>query len=782
MKQIKFGEGWNFRTKGGNWENIMLPHDAQLLEARRPDAPGGSGHGYFVGNIYEYEKRFVADEAWKERHIELLFEGVYRNATVFLNGKQVAEHKYGYTPFRADLDEVLMYGEENLLTVTADNSKLPNSRWYTGGGIYRPVSLLEGKKSYIPWQGVRIKTLEIQPARIQIKTEVVENKEVSEEKLAVQIEILDQGKKIASATGKDVELLILDAKLWSEDQPHLYEAKITLKQGEEILDEVTESFGIRKITWSPKGLFINGKNTLLRGGCVHHDNGILGAVSYAESEWRRVRILKEQGFNAIRVSHNPASTAMLEACDHYGMYVMDETFDMWYLKKTKYDYGADFETCWWEDTQAMVERDYNHPSVIMYSIGNEISEPGKPDGVKKGKEIIKFIKKLDDSRAVTGGMNLMIMSNYAKGKGQYDNVDKEEEKKGGKEKNESKNGSLLFNIIASFVGTGMNKAGNSDKVDRITSPILDALDIAGYNYANGRYPLEGSKHPKRVIMGSETFPYEIGKNWDMVKKYPYLVGDFMWTAWDYLGEAGLGAWSYTGGMPFNRPYPWLLGGAGVIDIIGVPDASMGLAQIVWGVRKKPVIGVRPVNHPGVRVSKSVWRGTNAIESWSWNGCDGNKAEIDVFADAVSVELRINGKSIGKKKIKEYKTLFKTRYASGKIEAIAYDEKENEIARNELHSATGKTQIVVTEEKQTLPGNEIAYFKVEIRGENQEIESNADRRLKVTVKGGELMGFGSGNPCTEEKYTSGKFTTYYGRAQVVVRIKDREKLRVQVEEI
>ena len=220
----------------------------------------------------------------------------------------------------------------------------------------------------------------------------------------------------------------------------------------------------------------------------------------------------------------------------------------------------------------------------------------------------------------------------------------------------------------------------------------------------------------------------------------------------------------------------------MIDITGVPDASMGLAQIVWGVRKKPVIGVRPVNHPGVRVSKSVWRGTNAIESWSWNGCDGNKTVIDVFADAASVELRINGKSIGKKKIKEYKTLFKTKYVSGTIEAIAYDEKGNEIARNELHSATGKTQIVVTEEKQTIPESEIAYFKVEIRGENQEVESNADRRLKVTVEGGNLLGFGSGNPCTEEKYTSGKFTTYYGCAQAVVRVKDREKLRVQVEEI
>lgn len=208
----------------------------------------------------------------------------------------------------------------------------------------------------------------------------------------------------------------------------------------------------------------------------------------------------------------------------------------------------------------------------------------------------------------------MIMTNFAKGKGQYDNVDAEPEKKEDGSKKSSQNGSLLFNTIASFVGSGMNKGGNSKKADEVTTPILDALDIAGYNYANGRYPMEGEKHPNRIIVGSETFPYEIGKNWDMVRKYPYLIGDFMWTAWDYLGEAGLGAWSYTGGMPFNRPYPWLLGGAGTIDILGNPDASMGLAKTVWKIAKKPVIGVRPVNHPGVRVSKSVWRGTNAIES------------------------------------------------------------------------------------------------------------------------------------------------------------------------
>lgn len=760
MKKISFNDDWNFKTSERQLNGVTLPFDAQLLDGRSADSPGGGGHGYFLGNTYEYEKHFLAPLKWKDNHVQILFEGVYRNCEVFLNGKKLGEHCYGYTQFTVDLDDVLECGAENTLKVNVDNSKLPNSRWYTGGGIYRPVSLLIGGKDHIAFQGVKVTTLEINPARIRV--EVDANCDCN-----INVDILKDGKVVAKTNGHDSEIVIENAKVWSDDTPELYEAVVTLEKDGQIVDEAVEKFGIRKITWSNQGLFVNGVNTLLRGGCVHHDNGIIGAASLPESEWRRVRILKEQGFNAIRVSHNPASTAMLEACDYYGMYVMDEAFDMWYVRKTKYDYGMDFKDCWQSDVQAMVERDYNHPAVIMYSIGNEVSEPGKPEGVDQGKEIISFIKGMDDTRAVTGGMNLMIMSNYAKGKGLYDNLDKEQtavQADDGK----TKNASLFFNMMASFVGPGMNKAGNSNKVDAVTTPILDALDIAGYNYANGRYPMEGQKHPDRVVVGSETFPYEIGKNWDMVRKYPYLIGDFMWTAWDYLGEAGLGAWSYTGGMPFNRPYPWILAGAGVIDILGNPDASAGLAKVVWHVIDTPVIGVRPVNHPGVRVSKSVWRGTNAIESWSWKGCEGNKVEVEIFADAAEVELFINGKSLGKKKIKNYQTMYKTKYQPGIIEAVSYDKYGNAIGKSALKSA-GDAQVVVFPEKENYRIGDIAYFDISIRDKDGIVESNSDRTLNVAVQGGELLGFGSANPCTKEDYLSGTFTTYYGRAQAIVRV-------------
>ena len=254
----------------------------------------------------------------------------------------------------------------------------------------------------------------------------------------------------------------------------------------------------------------------------------------------------------------------------------------------------------------------------------------------------------------------------------------------------------------------------------------------------------------------------------MVKKYPYLIGDFMWTSWDYLGEAGIGAWSYTGGMPFNRPYPWVLAGAGVVDILGNPDGSCKYASTVWGLEKNPVIAVRPVNHPGVRPSKSVWRGTNAILSWSWQGCEGNKATVEVYSDQTSVELLLNGKSLGRKKLKACKAFYKTKYQPGELIAVAFDSNGKETGRSVLRSSTGESRIAVRPEKGTVKPGEIIYVPVNIEGTNHLVESNADRRITVTVEGGELLAFGSANPCTEEQYHTGSFTTFYGRALAVIR--------------
>lgn len=776
MKRQDFNRDWNYYKEGSDKvETVTLPHDAMIHDTRDPESPGGHANAYYPGGIYVYEKTFEVPEEWKEKHVLFEFGGIYKNSKVYLNGAEAGGRPYGYVPFTVCGDGFLKYGEENTIKVVADNAKLPNSRWYSGGGIYRPVSLIVAEKTHIEWEGVHISTISCAPAKIRIETRANGGE--------IQAEILDGENVIAKGNGADMTLEIPNAKLWLEDAPNLYQCHVTLTKDGKLTDEVTEHFGIRKVTWSNQGFFVNGKETLLRGACIHHDNGILGACTYAKAEERRIRILKENGYNAIRMSHHPAGRELLDACDKYGMYVMDETFDMWYYHKNKYDYATDFPKWYRKDIKAMVEQDFNHPCVVMYSIGNEVSEPYQPEGVEKAREMIDYIHELDKNRAVTGGMNLMIMYMASKGKGIYKEeggrAGEEKERKKGKKKKEQASGSLFFNLMVSMIGTGMNKQANSDKADQVTTPVLDALDIAGYNYASGRYPLEGSKHPNRIVVGSETFPQDIAKNWSMVKKYPYLIGDFMWTGWDYIGEAAIGSWNYEGVTMQDVPYPWMLADVGAIDIIGTVGAQAKYASVVWGLEEKPYIGVRPVNHPGKRVSKAVWRGTNAFASWSWKNCDGNRAEVEVYADAACVKLYVNGKCVGRRKIKDYRAIFKTGYAAGTLTAVAYDETGKEIGRSELKSAEGQTRLsVVPEEKQVRAGD-IVYVDIAMVGENGIVESNDDRTLTVNVENGELLGFGSAKPNPTERFDSGTYTTYYGRALAVVRSKETGVVRINV---
>ena len=794
MKRIDFNQDWYYQeAEESEKVKVTLPHDAMLHGKRDANSPGNHANAFFTGGIYTYEKTVYAPEEWRDKVVFIEFGGVYQNSKVYINGREAGGRPYGYVPFTVSTEGFLEYGKDNKIKVIADNSNLPNSRWYSGGGIYRPVSLVIGNQDYIKWQGVEITTLDIEPARIQVKTSIAKaradqtsvDQTIADQTIAaegtIRVQIIDGGQVLAEGSSADIILEIPNARLWSEDTPKLYQCKVILEKDGIILDEVIESFGIRKLSWNNQGFFVNGKQTLLRGACIHHDNGILGACTYRKAEERRIRILKENGYNAIRMSHHPAGRELLEACDKYGMYVMDETFDMWYYHKNKYDYALSFEKWHMEDIYAMVKQDFNHPSVILYSIGNEVSEPYKPQGVEMAKKMVDYLHALDTNRAVTAGINLMIINMASKGKGIY----KEEgglageEKKAKKKQKENASGSLFFNMMVSMIGTGMNKQANSDAADQITSPVLDCLDIAGYNYASGRYPLDGKKHPDRIIVGTETFPQDIAKNWKMVKEYPYLIGDFMWTGWDYMGEAALGAWNYDGVTMQNVPYPWLLAEAGAIDIIGTAGAQAAYAAIVWGIRKQPYIGVRPINHPGKRVSKAVWRGTNAMPSWSWKNCEGNMAEVEVYADASYVQLELNGKKLKKKKIKDYKAIFKVKYEAGTLKVIAYDEAGQEIGKNELHTAKGTRSLsIVPEENERKPG-EIVYVDIAVTGENKIVESNEDDTLNLIVENGELLGFGSANPCTEEKFYSGTYTTYYGRALAVVRLGEKGKTLIKV---
>lgn len=791
MNKNLFHTDWLFRKKDQkDWIKITLPHDAMLFEERKKDSPGGSASGFFTGGEYEYQKTMVVPAEWKEDYIALEFEGIYNQSEVRINGKPVGGSRYGYRNYIVEIAALLNYGGENIISVRAVNNLMPNSRWYTGSGIYRPVYLIHGGRNHIKPYGVKISTLSCDPARVRVE---VHCSAVENANLVCRVQILDQGKMIMQTTCTELEttetarrnrtfaaeLTVPDSRLWSESNPELYTCKAVLLSDNSEQDSVYETFGIRKIEWSTKGLFINGEETLLRGACVHHDNGVLGAASYPKSEERRVRILKEQGYNAIRSSHNPASTAMVEACDKLGMLLIDEAWDMWYGHKNKYDYADVFMEEYEKDLESIIMRDFNHPSVIMYSLGNEVSEPKDEKGIILLKKMVDFIHREDPARPATAGINLMVIEMASKGKGVYkeEGGRSDSDRKTGKPKKERKSGSIFFNMMTSVVGTNMNKMANSKHADRVTSPCLDALDIAGYNYASGRYPLEAQAHPNRIIFGSETFPQDIWKNWQMVKKYPYLLGDFMWTGWDYIGEAGIGAWAYGNASGFDKEYPWLLADTGAIDITGYAGAESYYAATVWGLRENPYIGVRPVNHPGVRPLKSTWRGTNAFSSWSYRNCRGNRAVVEVYSNAAVIGLSLNGRQIGRKKVTENKAVFKLKYEPGILTATAYDITGSQLSQSSLASAEGELELSLLPEEEVIKAGDIVYIPVCITDRKGTVECNADTDVKVTVEGGTLLGFGSAKPCTTERYISGQCGTYYGRALAVVLAEKAGTIRV-----
>ncbi|MBR6321454.1 MAG: DUF4982 domain-containing protein, partial [Lachnospiraceae bacterium] len=742
MRKIDFNMNWTVEKDGtGIRHHVDLPHDSMIYEKREKDSPAGGAGGFFVSGKYLYRKSFEAPAEWKDCSVLLECEAVYKNATVLLNGTELNLHAYGYTNFYTDLSAALDFEGENELTIIADNSKLPNSRWYSGAGVIRPVSLHVGPKCAILPEGIRVTTLDA--SHIRVETKLAEETEG----LEIAVELLDGEAVIASAAGSAAEIEIPDAKLWSDENPYLYTCRVSLQKDYKTIDCSSICFGIRTLEWGAKGLLVNGKETLLRGACIHHDNGILGAAAFADAEERRVRILKEAGFNAIRSAHNPISKSMLDACDRLGMYVMDESFDMWLIHKNPFDYvKEDFGQYWKEDIQAMVDKDYSHPSVILYSIGNEISDLGMEAGRKICQEMADLVRSLDPTRPTTLGINLMLAVMVAKGRGMYGNG-KEDDKESKVNADALTNAptSEFFNILMNKMGSIMEKAAARKSADKIVEAVCGSLDMPGYNYASARYDKEAALYPERPFVGSETLPPAIYRNWQLVKKIPQLTGDFMWTGWDYLGEAGIGMVRYKNK---KKPDDALLisAGSGVIDILGKKRPEAYWNRIVWDLEQSPVIGVEPYTHADDQHGISMWRNTDAVESWSWEGCEGKRSTVLVYAKGASAELLVNGASIGKKPIKEDKAVFKkVAYVPGEIKAVIYDESGSKLAETALTSASGATQIRLNAERTTLSANgqDLAYINIDLTDENGVTKSASDQKLRVTVEGpAKLQAFGS----------------------------------------
>ncbi|MDO4622042.1 MAG: glycoside hydrolase family 2 TIM barrel-domain containing protein [Eubacteriales bacterium] len=791
MERLRFTDHWKCGELGKELHAVAVPHDAMQEKGRSAEAPSGRSEAYFLGGTYVYEKNFTVPDDCKEQILMLEFEGVYPKAEVYLNGELQGECSYGYSMFRVELKN-LKYGQGNELRVLVHDEEHPRSRWYGGAGIYRPVWLLKMPQTHIAPAGVRIETISYAPAKIAIGTAVnfaaadMETgvPKTSEQSAAEEVseksaytlyhEIYFRNEKIAeihTPLHAKCEVVIERANLWNAEHPHLYECRTKLLKDGVCIDEQTNRFGIRKIEWSPNGFFVNGESMKLKGGCLHHDHGILGARAFEKSDWRRIERLKAFGFNAVRSSHNPISRASLEACDTLGIYVMDETWDTWTDKKTPYDFGNGFLDRYETDLQMMVQKDFNHPSVVMYSVGNEVTEPHNEEGTALGKQIIEKLRKLDSTRPLTAGLNLtLILMAKMKVNNPVEAVVSDQAKENDTPK---KIDSTEFNKQIQMMGKRMIQAAAREDADQVSTPILNALDICGYNYASSRYAIEGNLHPERIVVGSETFPQDLADNWEMVEKYPYLIGDFMWTAWDYIGEVGLGSWSYSNDADgFEKPYPWLLADSGAFDILGDDTAEAGMASVIWKANSKPYIGVRPVNHQGVPMFRAMWRGTDARPHWSYRNCDGNDAVVEVYTNDAEVELLLNGEVIGRKTAEKKAAVFEIPYHAGILTAKTYNAEGACTAESSLCSASEKTEIQILPEGEAKVG-ELLYVNINIADENGTIECNADDTLTVHVEGGTLFGFGSANPMTDERFTEGIYTTYYGRSQAVILVESEE---------
>lgn len=778
MKPTPLLTGWTCRHLGDTapGKAVTLPHDAMLAEPRTAISAGGTNTGWYEGYDYEYRRTLtVPENELADTHI-LEFEGVYHNAEVWLNGQKAAFRPYGYTNFYVDCAPYLHAGE-NELRVIARNADQPNSRWYSGAGIYRPVQLWKARGAHITLNGVKIRTLSLQPAIVEVRVKTTAPG-------TVRLTVDDLPAMQQESDGEAVFTLTLDnARLWTPETPNLYTCRVSFAD-----DEVTETFGVRKVEWGTDGFLLNGKRYIIQGACIHHDNGLLGAVCDPDAVARKVRLLKENGYNAIRSAHNPCSKALLTECDRQGMLVMDEYIDHWYIHKTEHDYVDYFNDWWRQDLTDMVEKDYNHPCVVLYSTGNEVSETAQKRGIALTKEMTDFLHGLDDSRPVTCGVNIFFNFLSSIGFGVYsDEKAKKEAERAEKAKQRGEKaakkkavGSQFFNNLAGLLGDEFMKRGATlHGCDVKTRDAFANMDIAGYNYGIYRYKRDLKKYPQRLILGSETFCNDAYKFRELAKQEPRLVGDFVWAGMDYLGEVMVGSWEYADyAETFDGGPGWVSAGSGRIDLTGKPLGEALYTRVALEADNGPYIAVCPVNHTGDRHSPSAWKMTNAMPSWSWTGCEGRKANVEVYARAARVELVLNGRTVGSKTLKnDCLARFSIPYESGTLEAVSYDAADHEIGRYKLQSAGGATSLTLDAEEPAAQTGHLCYVRLRYTDENGITKPLMRGNIQVQVRGGTLVGLGSACPFNKHSYLDSETDTYYGEALAIVRMGDGDAMTI-----
>lgn len=785
MKKEKWNEDWMFWEDKDSfalvWDvpkqarKVTLPHDAMIEKAANPASPNQGNTGFRDGGNYTYVKNLFVPTDKKGKTFLLACEGIYMNALVYVNGQLAGKNLQGYTTFFVPLNPYLQYGKENEIRIQARNANMSNSRWYSGSGIYRDIYLLEGEAVYLIEQGVQItcEAAEESYAVLKVNSEIKNRKSIPA-RITLKTTIQDaEGKIVGWEESKAVlgeqeqrtlsqRIVVENPSLWSDTNPALYTAVSTLVTEDGESDTQQNEFGIRTLSLDAKrGLRVNGKSVKLRGACVHHDNGLLGAATYEDFHVRQIKILKESGFNAVRMSHHPMAPVMLRACDQLGMYVMDEFSDMWTRCKSDLDYGLSFGEWWENDVTAMVRKDYNHPSVILYSVGNEIPEIGTDLGAKVCHNLNQKIKELDQTRYTLAGINGVFAAGDRMGEILAD-----------LSKTLQERGEISGNVndFMTVMDSHMDDIVVHPAISQRLEMACASLDIAGYNYMTARYESDGKAYPNRVIVGSETYPPEIARNWEVIKRCPHVIGDFTWTGWDYIGEAGVGVPAYRFGEGgFGAQFPAQLAYCGDIDITGFRRPASYYRECVFGLRKAPYIAVQNPRHYGETLIKTPWVISDAISSWTWRGCEGKPVVVEVYAAGEEVELLVNQVSVGKKRSGAdagYRTLFETTYQCGTVTAVVY-EGGKEIARTDLTTASEHVHLALHTEEAT--GEELLFVNLALQDENGVTMTDMDCEVNVKVSGAAtLVGLGSGDPKPIHNYNENVTKMWNGRAQMVLR--------------
>ena len=730
------------------WRVVDLPHDYSIEDLPGEDtkdqigpftkkSEGGPSTGHVLGGIGWYRKHFSLTPADKHKIIKVHFDGVYMESDVWLNGKHLGYQPNGYTPFYYDLTPYLRAdGQENILAVRAKN-RGKNSRWYSGSGIYRHVWLTVTDPVHVDTWGVVITTPEVSRDKATVKLNMkLRNANKASKKVLVVTRLLDaENKTVAETQTKEqvipgtgqveiAQTISLTSPLfWSLNEPNLYKAVFSILVNGKEVDRHTESFGIRSIVFSAAdGFRLNGEKVLLKGANMHHDNGLLGAAAFGRAEERRVAIMKANGFNSIRTSHNPPSAEFLDACDRLGMLVMDEAFDMWEHPKNPQDYHLFFREWSQRDMEAIVVRDRNHPSVIFWSIGNEIYERADSSGVKIAKELSELCHRLDPTRPVTAGIS-----------GFWD---------------------------------------HKGRTWAETAPAFKYLDVHGYNYAWKEYENDHKKYPNRIMIGTETYAREPLENQQQANQHPWVIGDFVWTGMDHLGESGIGHTVLDKEAKGLMPWPWYNNWCGDIDLLGFKKPQSFYRDVVWE-RSNLEMAVHAPIPVGSIENVSKWGWPNEHQSWTWPGEEGKKLLVSVYSQAQTVRLELNGKVIGEKPVSpvtKLTAIFEVTYAPGELKAIALSAGK-EVATKVLRTTGKPMALRLTPDRSQIwaSRNDLAYVAVEVIDERGDLVPQAAIPVKFSVFGdGELTASGNASPNSMASFRKPTCSTYNGRAMAILR--------------